>query len=184
MGHFEEAITEGKRHLELDPLSPTARGETAWTYFYARKYDKAIELCKRTIELYPENLSTYYDLAVNYDQLGKYDDAHKSRLTAMKLAGIDPVKITKFDSLYTELGPKAYPSWQLIELVGGFDKNPTQAAEIYTQLGEKDKALDWLEIAYEKRAGALATLNTKPTWDPIREEPRFQKILQQMKFPN
>jgi len=184
MGHFEEAIVEGEHLLELDPLSPIARSEAAWTYFYARKYEKAIELCQRTIELYPENISTYYDLAANYDQLGKYDDAHKSRLSAMKLAGIDPVRISKFDSLYTELGPKAYPTWQLIGQNKDFNNDPTQAAEIYTQLGDKEKALEWLEIAYEKYAGALATLNTKPTWDPLRGEPRFQRILKQMNFPD
>jgi tetratricopeptide (TPR) repeat protein len=184
MGLFEEAITEGENLLTLDPLSPIARSEAAWTYFYARKYEKAIELCKRTIELYPENLSTYYDLAISYDHLGKHDDAHKSRLSAMKLVGIDPVKIAEFDNMYTELGPKAYPTWQLMEQKKGFSNDPTLTAQIYTQLGEKEKALEWLEIAYENHACALATLNTKPTWDPIREEPRFQKILQQMKFPN
>jgi TolB-like protein len=184
MGLFEEAIIEGENLMRLDPLSPIARSEAAWTYFYARKYEKAIELCKRTIELYPENLSTYDDLAISYDQLGNYDEAHRSRLTAMKLAGTDPVKIAEFDNLYTQLGPKAYPTWQLMEQNEGFNNDPTQAAEIYTRLGEKEKALEWLEIAYEKHTGALATLNTKPTWDPIRGEPRFQELLKRMKFPN
>ena len=57
-------------------------------------------------------------------------------------------------------------------------------AGIYTRLGEKEKALEWLEKAYEKRAGALATLNTKPTWDALRGEPRFQDLLKRMNFPN
>jgi serine/threonine protein kinase len=184
MGLFEEAITEGENLLRLDPLSPIARSEVAWTYFYAHKFEKAIELCKRTIELYPENLSTYYDLAISYDQLSNYDEAHQSRLTAMKLAGTDPVKIAQFDNLYTQLGPKAYPTWQLMKQNEGFNNGPTQAAEIYTQLGENEKALEWLEIAYEKHDCALATLNTKPTWDPIRGEPRFQRIIKQMNFPN
>ena len=71
-------------------------------------------------------------------------------------------------------------TWQIMEQQESFDKDPALAAEIYTQLGEKEKALEWLEIAYEKRAGALATLNTKPTWDSLRKESRFQKILSKM----
>jgi serine/threonine protein kinase len=184
MGRFEEAIEEGIRLLELDPLSPVARSEVAWVYFYARKYSEAIELCKRTLELEPDNFNAYYSLAMNYDQLKKHDEAHKSRLSAMKLTGIDPKKIAEYDSLYSVLGFKAYPTWQLKEQKTIFEKDPALVAEIYTQLGEKEKAFEWLEIAYEKHVGAMATINTKPTWDPLRGEPQFQEILKRMNFPD
>jgi hypothetical protein len=115
--------------------------------------------------------------------LGQYDDAHKIRLSAMRLSGIEPEKVASFDSLYAELGPKAYPSWRLMEK-NWFDNNPTQVAGIYTQLDEKDKALEWLEKAYKQREGALATLNTNPSWDVLRGESRFQDLLKRMNFPN
>jgi len=184
MGRFKDAIVEAERLLERDPLSPVARLGAAQAYFHARQYDKAIELYQRTIELDPEESSPYWELAINYEMLGQYDDAHKSRLSAMKLSGIEPERIAIFDSLYTELGSKAYPTWRLMEKKDWFDNNPTQVAGIYTQLGEKDKALEWLEKAYKQREGALATLNTNPMWDALKGESRFQDLLKRMNFPN
>jgi serine/threonine-protein kinase len=60
---------------------------------------------------------------------------------------------------------------------------PTSYAILYMALGETDKALDWLEKAYEQREGWLVTLKVEPMYDPLRSEPRFQAILEKMNFP-
>jgi hypothetical protein len=51
-------------------------------------------------------------------------------------------------------------------------------------LGEKEKALDWLEKAYEKRDGSLVEIKMDPKWGPLRRESRFQDLLKRMKFPD
>ena len=92
-----------------------------------------------------------------------------------------------YDSLYTELGPKAYPAWLLMraeEQHIQFDNNPTHAAWIFGALGQKEKALDWLEIAYERHDGKLVNINRDPKWDMIRDDPGFQDLLRRMNFPN
>jgi tetratricopeptide (TPR) repeat protein len=187
MGRTTEAIVEAQHLLQLDPLSYVTRMTANYVYYCSRQYDKASELCQRTIELQPEDSRPYEELATNYQQLGKYDDAYKSRLSALKLSGTAPEMIVAYDSLYAELGPKAYPTWLLMtkrEQKDWFDKNPTLAAWIYANLGENEKALDWLEKAYEKRDARLVQLNIDPKWDRLRGEPRFQKLVKWMNFPN
>ncbi len=183
MNRYKKAIVEGERLLELDPLSPVRRNSVINIYYCARQYDKAIELGQRSIELDPENAGNYWQLQEIYEHLGQHDDAHKSRLSAMKLSGIKPEKIAYYDSLYTKLGPKAFPTWESLGKNDWFENAPESAARIYTRLGEKEKALEWLEKAYDKHVGALAALNSSPFWDPLREEPRFLDLLKRMNFP-
>ena len=48
---------------------------------------------------------------------------------------------------------------------------------------EKEQAVDWLEKAYEERNWYLVFINVDPTFDPLRDNPRFQQLLRRMKFP-
>jgi hypothetical protein len=63
--------------------------------------------------------------------------------------------------------------------IGAYD-----LAGIYAQWGDIPQALHWLEIALRQRASGLAELKVGPELDPLRKEPRFQAIEQELKFPN
>ncbi len=48
---------------------------------------------------------------------------------------------------------------------------PTRIAELYLSAGEKDRALDWLEKAYEERDSHLVYIKVVSRWDPLRDAP-------------
>lgn len=56
-------------------------------------------------------------------------------------------------------------------------------AQSYAELGENDKALDWLERAIEAREGNAAEAKVDPWLRGLHDEPRFQDILRRMNFP-
>ena len=56
-------------------------------------------------------------------------------------------------------------------------------ARVYVGLGDKDRAVDSLEKAYNDRAPGLTYLQWAPFWDPLRSHPRFQALLKKMNFP-
>jgi len=58
-----------------------------------------------------------------------------------------------------------------------------QYATIYAQWGNRAKALEWLETALRLRDPVLENLKTDPPLDPLRQEPRFQAIELELKFP-
>ena len=58
-----------------------------------------------------------------------------------------------------------------------------QYAEIYAQWGDTPKALEWLETAMRLRDSGLIELKTDPLMDPLRQEPRFQALIRELKFP-
>ena len=45
------------------------------------------------------------------------------------------------------------------------------------------KALEWLETALRLRDAGLIYVKTDPLMDPLRQEPRFQAIERELKFP-
>jgi hypothetical protein len=64
------------------------------------------------------------------------------------------------------------------------DAGAYQYAQIYAQWGNTPKALEWLETALRLRDPGLVQLKTDPFLDPLRKEPRFQAIQQELKFPD
>jgi tetratricopeptide (TPR) repeat protein len=63
------------------------------------------------------------------------------------------------------------------------DSAAYQYGEIYAQWGDLPAALDWLEKALRLRDPGLVILRTDPLLDPLRNEPRFQAIERDLKFP-
>ena len=61
--------------------------------------------------------------------------------------------------------------------------DPTNVALVHVGLGDTDQVVDWLNKAYEDRAGWIVWLNTYPLFDPLRSDPRFQALPQRMNFP-
>ncbi len=57
-------------------------------------------------------------------------------------------------------------------------------ALVYTALGEKDEALEWLEKSYEKHEESLCSMGIDPKFDPIRDEPRFKEIMKKIGLDN
>jgi hypothetical protein len=55
---------------------------------------------------------------------------------------------------------------------------------VYAQWGDRAQALEWLETALRLRDPGLEMLKTDPLLDPLRQEPRFQAIERQLKFPS
>jgi hypothetical protein len=86
--------------------------------------------------------------------------------------------------VYAKLGRGADAKAELAKLKAAQGEGFAYAyATIYTQWGDRLKALEWLETARRLRDPGLVTLKTDPLLDPLRQEPRFQAIERELKFP-
>jgi tetratricopeptide (TPR) repeat protein len=75
LGRFDDAIVEGKRAVELDPLSLINNADLGNTYFLARRYDEAIEQVRKTLEMDPGFYSAYIALGQALEMKGARDAA-------------------------------------------------------------------------------------------------------------
>jgi hypothetical protein len=86
---------------------------------------------------------------------------------------------------YDKLGRHVDAQAELAKLKTALgDSFAYQYAAIYAQWGDRAKALEWLETAWRLRDSGLEYLKTDPLLDPMRQEPRFQAIQRQLKFPS
>ncbi len=60
---------------------------------------------------------------------------------------------------------------------------PHSVARWYDRAGENDRALEWLERAYEARDPNMPYLSAMPFFDNLRDDPRFQDLLRRMNLP-
>ena len=184
MGRHEQAIAETRRAQDLDPLSPLMSTIGASALYRARRYDEAIEQSRKTLELDPNYGIAHDDLASSYVRKGMYDQAMTEYVEAERLIG------TPFDAdkayVYAMTGRKRQALAILYKLTEQWKQKEIQAlpiAYVYLGLGENERALDWVEKAYEERDPDMTFLNVRPWVDPLRSDPRFQHLLRRMNFP-
>lgn len=181
-GKMDESVAAMEKARELDPLSLIINADLATSFLYAEKYDQAIELYKRTIEL-DENF--YYSriylgrtlaLKGDYENAVKelkkaeslYDDPQVQMLLARTYVWMKkPEEARKILNKMTELSKQKYVS-------------PYYLAEIHTGLGEKEEAFRLLEKALEMREGPMIYLKVEPFFNELRSDPRFDNLVQRV----
>jgi len=62
--------------------------------------------------------------------------------------------------------------------------NVRQTIELYTVLGDYETALQWVEGAADVNDLSLGLLGIDPALDPIRDDPRMQRLMDQLGLPN
>jgi hypothetical protein len=86
---------------------------------------------------------------------------------------------------YDKLGRHADAEAQLAKTKAALgDAASYQHAAVYAQWGNRTKALESLDTAMRTRDPGLVYVKTDPLMDPLRQEPRFQAIERELKFPN
>jgi tetratricopeptide (TPR) repeat protein len=87
--------------------------------------------------------------------------------------------------IYDKLGRHADAEAELAKLKAAVsDAGAYQYATVYAQWGQRAKALEWLETALRLRDPGLGNLKTDSLLDSLRQEPRFQAIERELKFPS
>lgn len=183
MGRHEEALAEIRRAKEINPVSLIINAVEAWILYHARQYDAAIAQGQKVVEMDPNFAEVYEYLKRSYDQKGMFKEAISARQMRRRLGGFDAEMTPALREAATATSARVY--WQKRleqemeeskrELNTAFDM-----AEIYAQLGEKDRAFTWLVKAYEERYFMMMYLKVAPNLDPLRSDPRFADLLRRV----
>jgi TolB-like protein/Tfp pilus assembly protein PilF len=181
MGRFEEAIAEEKRGLELDPLSLIANFDMGEALYYGRQYDKAIEQLQKTLDLDPNYVPAHYFIGDAYLQKSMYKEGIASFGKALAISPDNTQALSMLGYGYAVAGKKAEAQKVLDELEEISKRRYVPAARlarIFVGLGEKDKAFESLEKAYQERTNFSVKAN--PVYDPLHSDPRFADLVRRM----
>jgi len=179
----DESLREAKRALELDPVSGTTNYTVSQMYYLARQYDQSLEIARKWIEIDPSSPTAHWGLFRAYEVKGTYDEAIAAWQKSTTLRGEKAEDIAAVGHAYEVGGIRGFWKWWLHRELTAQQVDLREVARAYAQLGEKDKAFEWLEKMYGQRYHGIVTLRVDPKWDPLRSDPRFQDLLRRMNFP-
>jgi adenylate cyclase len=182
LGLLDEAIAKDKKAIELDPLNSFFQAALAYFLYHARRYDDAIVQIRRTLELDPAATVARHLLGCcllwKGDTAGAIAEFQRSKIM---VAGAWYQGLLGYAYAISGNRPKAEEILrQLEEMAKRQYVSSTAFAMIYVGLGEKQKALNWLEKSYEDQESACWYLTVEPIYDSVRSEPRFQALVQKV----
>jgi tetratricopeptide (TPR) repeat protein len=185
LGRFPEAAVEAQRAMEGDPLSLIIGSNAGWTYSLAGKGDKAIEILKKAIDIDPSFPRTHFRLGRAYEQKKSYDKAISELEQAVNLSPEDACYQGALGHVYAISGHPNEARRVLHELEGRIGQPYVPAYAIglvYAGLGENDRAMGWLQRAFEDRSTSMAYLKLDPELSGLHSDPRFEALAQRINF--
>jgi TolB-like protein/DNA-binding winged helix-turn-helix (wHTH) protein/Tfp pilus assembly protein PilF len=185
-GRQAEALSEIRRAQELDPLSLIINSVYGWVYYEGRQYDQAIQQYTNTLEMDPSYVPALLDLGTSYMRMGDYHKAISQFESARAIAGDNGVVLSDLAQAHALSGEKSTALGilhRLQEPSARIFVSPWDLALICVALGEKKKAITFLQKAADEHVGWVVRLGIDPALDSLRDEPEFNQLKQRVRIP-
>ncbi len=179
LGRNKEARKQIEIALELNPNSYVIQATSAMLYVKEGNFDKAIIEANKAKEIDKSNGWAYWIIFESYWNQGKDDEAIAEQEESWILEpNMEMAKESR--KAYDKDGIKGVYKYIIdYDLEKGFaSKQPLLMAEKYAFLEENEKALDWLEKAFEQHN--IGPIKNNPYYKNIKSEPRFIALLEKM----
>lgn len=196
-GEHEEAMETVEEAYRLDPLAPGVVNDRGWYAYFGRRPERAAERCRETLTIDPDHPWVPQCLLLAGLAAGEPETALDGARRVLRMvrgelqgAGGEPAPAT------VETGAEPDPEGELErtlrEILAALEQlrsrgrpvSPSAFALYHMALGEEAPALDELEAAVRQRSGwILPFLGVHPLFDPLRDEPRFQRLEERVLGP-
>jgi len=188
-GHGAEALAELEKTRELDPLMTERRFLHAkgLIYYHLRDYKTMVEVGQKLVAAAGGSWLAHYILGTGYEGSGQTLEAISEYQKSVELSAGNQDPAASLGHAYATTGrrgdaQKILRQWQ--HQMESTYVSPYMFATVYAGLGEKDKAFEYLEKAYQERSSDLPYfLRADLRIDTLRSDPRFQDLLARMNFP-
>ena len=184
VGRFDDAERHYERALEIDPLSLIIGSGLATLYYDKRETEKALAQAEKIIELDPNFAYGHLYKGYSYEYLKMDAETVECLTKSMTLFGEPPDVAEELKKAFGK-NKSLKEFWQKrleqIETRPHLkDYSAYGRAVIYVRTGDHEKALKWLNTAFERRDRFIHTAKNTPELDALRSDPRFQELLRGM----
>jgi len=170
-----------RKAQQLDPVSENTGVTYIYVLYLAHKYDDAIVQAKQALDLFPDSRAAYYWLGQCYEKKGMPDQAIAAYLKAG--AHLPEEEVSRRREAYHKQGLPGY--WQedrQFRQRSHRENDPVIEAMYYAHRGEKNKAVEQLNLGYQQHCDGLQFLKVEPVFDSLRDDPRFKGLLVQLRL--
>ncbi len=184
-GRFEEGIELARRGVELDPLTPFNHHNVGFGLYYSRQYEAAAAQYEKVIHDFPDYSFGHYGLSKVNRKLGNTEAAIKQNEVANALMGGSFFSRLAEAECYAADGQREFALEKVQEMERLAEEryvSPYQIALVYSYLGDNEKTLSYLEKGAEIKEAWLNWMGVDPTLDPVRNDPRFEDVLENIGY--
>ncbi|TMQ70209.1 MAG: tetratricopeptide repeat protein [Candidatus Eisenbacteria bacterium] len=185
LGRTQEGIEHALEAVRCDPLSFILDSTAGDAFYYARRYDEALEAYRRGIELAPEFGQLRMDLARTLELSGRLDEAIEQYRRAITMMRGDPARSPGLACAHAAAGrdDEARAILEAMRVHARASYVPPYAfASVHARLGEIDAAFEALERAFRERDRAMVYVRVNPRFDPLRADRRFDDLVRRMRL--
>jgi adenylate cyclase len=180
-GRWDDALKEVEKAVELDPRSVETAGDAGSSYLYCNQYDQAIQHLTDALEMDPRHALYLTNLGLAHIQKGSIEEGLAEVKRAAEMSSSPSFRDLAYAYVKAGLPEEARKLLaSLLQSSSGNLSHSVSIGGVYAVLGEREKALDWLEKAYAERSGYLPSVATDFVFDNLRDEPRFHSLLKKM----
>ena len=180
LGRFEQGLAEGRRAVDLDPLSLAANLALGIALNSARHFDAAVVQLHKTLELGRNFADTNYFLFEAYANQKLYKEAVTVYARQKRLDGEPTAAVEAIRDSYAQGSWQDFLRHRISTLEAHQQTIPEEIASFYARLGELNQALAWLERSYAGRSPRLTQLKVDARYDNLRAEPGFKDLLRRV----
>ena len=183
LGRFQEALSEVRAAHDLDPLSMILREGVGYMHMLCRDYPRSVAVYREITDMDPDFYKGHSSLGRVLSLMAKYDLAIASLERARQLGGEVPSILAALGEVLGRAGRTDEAHGVLRELTALSQTRWVPAscfAILHLGLGDHATALTFLETATDRRELPVTALNVHPLYDPLRSEPRFQRLLERI----
>lgn len=185
LGRWDEALASIRMAQKMDPLSSVINTFVAEILWQRRQFDQALEAIRAALELDPDFLLAKEILGRTYLGKGRYEEAVQAFRAAAQIVGHSSETQANLGYCLAVAGQTS----QAGQIAEGLEQqsreryvSPYFIALVHAGMGDKDRAFEWLERAYEERSSLLPVI-VIALWDPLRDDPRYEEFLRKLNLP-
>jgi tetratricopeptide (TPR) repeat protein len=182
MGRIDESLAASRRALALDPLDLETNIHLAWHYYFARDYDRAIEVAGATLEMDSTFSEAYWFMGGAYEQKGLYAEAIAAYQRGRSLQ--ERLETLGWLGHAYALSGNRVEAQKLLDRILDDAKrvyvSPYWVAVIHLGLNQSDEAIEWLGKACDERNAWLVYLRVNPVFDSLRLDSRFEDLMERV----
>jgi TolB-like protein/Tfp pilus assembly protein PilF len=186
MGRIDDGLAEMRKAVDLEPYTAAINWSLGMGLGSARRYDESIAQLQKTLQIQPDYALAEGSLTGMLIQSGRYDDAMALVQKHLALPERRDGALSNLAVIYAKTGRMAEARKALVSLLGEgkSQNNPYSVAKVYTALGEKDKAIEWLDKAVERRSFSVWFMRVDPFFDSLHGDPGYEELIRRIGLQN
>jgi tetratricopeptide (TPR) repeat protein len=181
-GRLDDGLAQSRRAMELDPLSPLIQNDAGIPLVCRSEYEAAKKQNRKALELDPNFAPAQWGLGWASIMEGNLSEAILELEKGRAMAPT-PLVMGWLGFAYATSGDRAKAQAVLHELNQTSSSqffSEFSVASVYLGLGDKERALDLLQKAYEARSQWMIFLKVDKIFDSLRSDPRFIALLKKV----